>query len=217
MLARLNHVSAASVSLAAALALCGLPAQAQSAKPAAKTGTTAATTSRAAARPAAVTPAVPPLAVIAPTEQDVGSIDGIVAALYDIISGPASKPRDWSRLQTLFPADGRLIYNRASAGYAGIGQSMTVAQYANLVTVPLRGQGFFEKEIARSTNRFGQIAQVFSTYEARMAPEDVKPYERGINSVQLFNDGSRWWVTSMTWQDETAANPLPPHYLKNNY
>ena len=181
------------------------PLQAATVKPPARAAT------------APVMAAVPAIPVVAADPQDVDSIDGIVAALYDIISGPPGKARDWSRLQAVFAPDGRLIYNRALSGYAGVGQSMTVPQYANLVTVPLQSQGFFEKEIARSTNRFGQIAQVFSTYEARGAATDAKPYERGINSVQLFYDGRRWWVTSLTWQAETPATPLPVHYLKSNY
>jgi hypothetical protein len=54
---------------------------------------------------------------------------------------------------------------------------------------------------------------VFSTYEARQKADDPKPFMRGINSIQLFNDGKRWWVVSILWQSESPDNPLPEKYL----
>ena len=78
----------------------------------------------------------------------------------------------------------------------------------------LRQQGFFESEIHRRVERFGAIAQVFSTYESRRAPGD-KPFARGINSIQLLDDGQRWWVVTVFWQAETQDNPLPAEMLKS--
>src|SRR6202040_3986656 len=69
--------------------------------------------------------------------------------------------------------------------------------------------GFYEKSIVNRVQKFGNIAQVFSSYESRNAP-DEKPFARGVNSIQLFNDGSRWWVLSILGDEETPANPLPP-------
>lgn len=73
-------------------------------------------------------------------------------------------------------------------------------------------EGFFEKEIARRTESFGQIAHVFSTYEARHSPDDEKPFLRGINSIQLMSDGKRWWIVTIFWQAEDEKNPLPEKY-----
>ena len=75
---------------------------------------------------------------------------------------------------------------------------------------------FFEKEIARRTDCFGNVCQVFSTYESRRAPSDEKPFMRGINSIQLVNDGHRWWIASVAWDQERADNPIPPQYLPNS-
>ena len=74
--------------------------------------------------------------------------------------------------------------------------------------------GFYEKEIARRVEQFGQIAHVWSTYESRHDPDDAKPFMRGINSIQLFNDGKRWWIVNIYWQQESAENPIPEKYLK---
>ena len=75
--------------------------------------------------------------------------------------------------------------------------------------------GFFETEIARRTEQFGSIAHVWSTYESRHAKDEAKPFMRGINSIQLFFDGDRWSIVSISWQHESAADPIPATYLKN--
>ena len=73
--------------------------------------------------------------------------------------------------------------------------------------------GFYETEVARRTEEFGRIAQVWSTYESRYSPYDPEPFMRGINSFQLFNDGTRWWIVTIYWQHEGATNPIPEKYL----
>jgi hypothetical protein len=73
--------------------------------------------------------------------------------------------------------------------------------------------GFYEKEIARRVEHFGSIAHVWSTYESRHDPSDAEPFMRGINSIQLFHDGKRWWVLSIYWQHESTKQPLPTKYL----
>ena len=73
--------------------------------------------------------------------------------------------------------------------------------------------GFFEKEIARRTEQFGQIAHAWSTYESRHNANDPEPFMRGINSIQLFYDGNRWWIVSIYWQHESPEHPIPDKYL----
>src|SRR5262249_27493719 len=73
--------------------------------------------------------------------------------------------------------------------------------------------GFFEREIARRTDCFGNVCQIFSTYESRHPEPDAKPFERGVNSIQLVRDGKRWWIASVAWDAERADNPLPTQYL----
>ena len=75
-------------------------------------------------------------------------------------------------------------------------------------------EGFFEKEISRKTDQYGSVVQVFSTYESRHKATDATPFTRGINSIQLWNDGKRWWILSIFWQGETADNPIPEKYLQ---
>ncbi len=144
---------------------------------------------------------------------DVKSIDSIIAALYDVISGPPGK-HDWDRFRSLFATSGRLVGVGARNGSAR-SRSMTPDEYVTLSGAYIEKNGFFEKEIARKTDQFANIAQVFSTYESRNKADDKKPFDRGINSIQLFNDGTRWWIVSIFWQGEDAKNPLPAKYLHN--
>jgi hypothetical protein len=144
---------------------------------------------------------------------DVATVDGIIAALYDTISGTAGQARDWDRLRSLFKPDGRMIVHSPNKEGGMNTRVMTVEDYISRVGPLFAKEGFFESELSRTGDQFGQIAQIFSTYEARHAKGD-KPFLRGINSLQLVNDGQRWWVQSLLWQAETEKNPLPAEYTK---
>jgi hypothetical protein len=160
--------------------------------------------------------AKPAPATVMPFAQpsDVGSSDAILAALYDVISGPAGKQRDWNRLRSLFAPQGKLmaVANRPDGSMPLI--VMTVDDYIGRNTKAFAEAGFFESELTRTTESFGPIMHVFSTYEARHAPADAKPFMRGINSIQLYNDGQRWWILNVVWRAENDKNPLPEKYLK---
>jgi hypothetical protein len=172
------------------------------------------------------TPPAPPTTPAA-NPSDVDSIDHILAALYDVISGPAGKKRDWDRLRSLFVPGARMMPTGArrppgaapDAPLTGkeeyATRVLTVEDYVARSGAFLETNGFFERESARRTELFGHIAHVFSTYESRHKADDAKPFQRGINSIQLMNDGTRWWVVSIFWEGETERTPLPEKYLKS--
>ena len=145
--------------------------------------------------------------------EDVASIDSIIAALYDVISGPAGKKRDWDRMRSLFITGARLIpTGPRPAGYGS--RVLSVDEYIQRSSAFFEKEGFYEREISRVSEQFGQIAHVFSTYDSKHDPGDAKPFARGINSIQLMNDGKRWWIVTVFWQGEDEKNPLPQKYLK---
>ena len=148
---------------------------------------------------------------------DVGSIEAIIAAAYDVISGPAGKKRDWKRERSLFISGARLIPTAVGAGRNDVDlapQVLDVDAYIARVERYFGTTGFYEKEVVRRVEQFGQIAHVWSTYESRHDPNDAEPFMRGINSIQLFNDGSRWWILSIYWQHETPQHAIPQKYLQ---
>lgn len=161
-------------------------------------------------------PTSPPQASAVQTvanQSDVASVDTILAALYDVISGEQAKPRDWARMSSLFLPDARLTPLRAlkSGGYAA--GYLTVDDYITSATPLFARQGFFERETHRVTEQFGNLVHVFSTYEARHDAADKKAFARGINSIQLMNDGKRWWVMNLAWEAERPGLSLPDKYL----
>lgn len=143
---------------------------------------------------------MPPLP---PRAEDVATIDGIVRALYETISGPPG-PRDWDRLRSLFLAGARLLKASVQPGHAFVLTPMDMGSFIALARARFEheAQGFYERETSRKTESFGQIAHVFSTYEARHEASDAEPFARGVNSAQLFHDGARWWVVNIMWDDE---------------
>ena len=147
---------------------------------------------------------------------DTSSIDAIINATYDGISGPAGKPRDWEQQRSLFFPGARLIPTAMANGQNDGGlapQFLDHDDYVARVEPYFQENGFYEKEIARRTEQVGQIAHVWSTYESRHSESDPEPFMRGINSIQLFHDGARWWIVNIFWQHETAADPIPAKYL----
>ncbi len=155
------------------------------------------------------TPATP-----AADPKDVASIESILAALYDVISGPAGQPRNWERMRSLFAPGARLIPTVRRPDGTTVALVHDVDGYAERASKAFAEQGFYERGVANRVEQFGRIAHVFSTYEARHDPKDAKPFLRGVNSIQLVNDGKRWWVVNVFWQAEDAETPLPEKYLK---
>lgn len=148
-----------------------------------------------------------------PRPSDVSSMDSILVALYDVISGPAGQKRDWDRMRALFVPSARLIpavYRRDSVPSLRI---WSVEEYITLVGPRLEEGGFFEREVARRVERYGGVVHVFSTYESRRKADDPTPFTRGINSIQLWYDGQRWWIVNIYWESERPSNPIPPQYL----
>lgn len=147
---------------------------------------------------------------------DVASIDAIIKAVYDVISGDAGKARDWDRFRTLFHKDARLIPSGKNQQTGVIGATaLSPEDYVKRAEPSFLKDGFFEKEIANRKEIYGNIAHVFSTYESFRKSGETKPFMRGINSFQLFNDGKRWWIVTIFWQGETPENSIPKKYLKS--
>jgi len=149
---------------------------------------------------------------LAASPKDVESLDAIVAAVYDVISGPPG-PRDWNRFNSLFAADARLIAVRTpkDGGKPSL-VVMSPKAYEERAGKHFLEHGFFEHEIGRKTDSFGAMTHIYTTYESRET-KDGKAIDRGINSMEFFFDGSRWWCVQIYWDSERPGNPIPAKYL----
>jgi len=154
--------------------------------------------------------AVPPLA---PRPEDVGSLDGIMRAFYDVVSGPAGQPRQWGRDRTLYLPDIRFVETGVDRNGQTVATVLTHQEFVDGADQSMVKNGFFEAEIHRVTRTFGNITHVFSTYEMR-SKADGPVFGRGINSLQLFWDGKRYWIASVTWDDEREGNSIPSDLLQ---
>lgn len=150
------------------------------------------------------------IAKIDANPADVSTIDGIVKAFYETISGPKGQPRQWSRDRTLYMPDVRFVGMSEQGGKIRVG-IMNHSQYVNGTNENFVTNGFIEREIDRVTRRFGNIAHVFSTYE--YTNDDKTDKGRGVNSIELYWDGTRWWISSASWDDERPNNPIPKEFL----
>lgn len=144
---------------------------------------------------------------------DVSSVNAIIAAAYDVISGPAEQTRNWDRMRTLFLPEARMIPTGKNKAGELVNRTESVEDYIKTSGPFLEKNGFFESETSRTTEEYGNIVQLFSTYESRKMLSDEKPFARGINSFQLWNDGKRWWIVTIFWQGETPDNPIPEKYI----
>ena len=145
---------------------------------------------------------------------DVASVDAIVVAVYDVISGPAGEARDWDRWRSLFLPEARLI----SLGVTPEGESryrvLTPEDYVQMAGANLEASGFFETEIGRTQEEFGPVVHLFSAYQSKRTLADPEPFARGINSFQLMHDGERWWVLTIYWTSERDDLAIPERYIR---
>lgn len=149
----------------------------------------------------------------AAASEDVESVDAIVGAVYDVISGGAGEARDWDRFRSLFHPDARLIPARTLPGR---GELLTWSpdEYVAEIGPRLEESGFFEDEVGRREERFGIVVHAFSTYESRRAAEDEAPFSRGINSFQILEHDGRYWILQILWDSEGEDRPIPERYLR---
>ena len=179
------------------------------------------TTTAALAQTPAPTPAAPPHLVgsiaahpgwPAAKPADVSSPEAILNAVYSVISGPQGQPRDWDRMRSLFLPDARLIPTLPNGDHIDA-IALTIDGYIARASARMATTGFYEHSTHNETEQYGNIVQVWSTYESRHAPTDATPFVRGINSFQLLKDGDRYWIVNIFWDAETPDHPIPAQYL----
>jgi hypothetical protein len=139
--------------------------------------------------------------------EDVETIDAVVRAVYETISGPAG-PRDWDRERNLFAPGAHLMPTRPRSDGSHSVQILDIEGYITSRSPFFEEAPFYEIETSRKEDRLGNIAHIWSSYEGRRTP-DGDVILRGVNSLQLYHDGDRWWILSILWDNEKSEIPLP--------
>ncbi len=150
---------------------------------------------------------------IAPRADDVSSIDGMIKAYYDVVSGPAGQPRQWNRDATLYISGVRFVVITEDKEGNASAISMTHQEFVDASEAEMGGKPFYEREKHRVIHRVGNVAHVLSTAEQAASADG--PYRvSGLDSIELFFDGKRWWIASANlWPINAKLHPLPPEYL----
>jgi len=146
-------------------------------------------------------------------QKDVQSIESIMSALIDVISGSAKEERDWERFRYLFSEDAKLIPTQKDELGEVTYNYWTPAEYIDMYMKNRGGTAFYEQELFRITESFGNIAHCFSTYAVRTS-ENGEIERRGINSIQLLKGKDRWYIMNVFWSNESEDSRLPEKYLR---
>jgi hypothetical protein len=150
--------------------------------------------------------------VMEPRTEDVSSIEGIVTASYETISGGEGVARQWGRDRTLFDPNSRSVAVGVNAKTGAVTtHGSTEQEFADEADASMTKDGFTERELKHVIKRFGNVATVLSSYEGTVASGKV--ITRGVNIFQLYFDGKRWWILSMVWDEERPGNPIPKELL----
>lgn len=147
-----------------------------------------------------------------PRPEDVETLDGIMKAYYEVVSGPAGSIPDWDRDLSIHIPDAQVIIMSEDSTRAVRPNRMTISGFHER-SGRVRRQGFFEYEIHRETQQYGAMTHIWSTYEWK-TEEDGPVGGRGINSIQLYHDGERWWIAAEIF--DTRNQPVPARYLPKN-
>jgi hypothetical protein len=145
--------------------------------------------------------------------DDVSTLNGIMKSYYDVVTVEKGGKVYFERDSLLHMPDVRVGSASVSKSGKMVFHLMTLKEYHKRSDASLEREGFYEKEISRKVEQFGSIYHVWSTYESRHT-KTGPVIERGINSIELYFDGTRFWILGWFFDSERKGNPIPAKYLE---
>lgn len=145
--------------------------------------------------------------------EDVGTLDGLMRAFYAVVNIDPAEARQWDRDRTLYVPWIRFVATATDQNGQVKVTRWTHQQYVE-ATEPLVAGGFKEWEISRRTQQYGNIAHIDSTYAGEVTGDGKVETFRGVNSIEAYFDGTRWWISSVTWMSESPSHPIPQRYFE---
>jgi len=126
----------------------------------------------------------------------------LIDKFYDIISGKPEEERNWESFKSLFFTNAHLMSTRFNGNKECISLPLDIEAYISVLDKFLKTKNFYEYGLNYEISVFGNIAHVYSEYEAKTCLDDNTPIKRGVNLVQLVSDKGEWKIVSMLWQDK---------------
>ena len=143
---------------------------------------------------------------------NVHTIDSIVSSIYQVVSGAKGEARDWALHKTIFHPEGQIISNYVNEKGEYQVLFLSVDEYMEKYKDYFKNMNLYEKDSNRVIEINNNMAHVFSTFESYKSPHDSIPYKIGTASIQLYNDGNRWYVLNMYYKNETKKDKVPKKY-----
>src|SRR5580692_6085619 len=135
-------------------------------------------------------------------------VDEMIQSIYTVISGPPGS-QDWDRFRTMYHPRASIVRTRVDGDGKPVCFSFTPEEFVANGRELLKDISFYEVEIKRKTFEFGNLAQVFSAYDIFEDVEKTKFVKRGVNMIHLYNDGVRWWIMHIIWDEERKGVQIP--------
>jgi hypothetical protein len=151
----------------------------------------------------------------APAAGDTETPEALLKAFYESNSGRAGEHHDWTRFRALFLPGARIVAVVRDKTGRTTTRSQSVDEYIQAATPNLEKNGFAESELRRREERYGDVVQAWSAYEAKHGTGTATVTIRGVNSFQLARVEGRWGIVNLLWTNDRSAGPVPGDLLKS--
>lgn len=130
-----------------------------------------------------------------------------VSALWAALSHAPGASADIVALRRLLHEDAVVFGAQSRDGAPHLRR--TLAEDFLAANARVSGKGFHECEVSRSLQVYDRFAVAYSVVESRADKTAAHPDFVGVNSVQLYRDGSQWKLLSLYYHVETQGSPVP--------
>ena len=134
------------------------------------------------------------------------SAESTVRHLYDLISAEAGKVPDWGPVRDLFLSESIIVLRSSREALSVLSLDGFIQDFERVYATPQgRERGFKETILALKSVEFGDMAQVWVLYEARIVGGGGN---QGLDNFSLVRRDGAWRVAAIT--NEVVFPDRPP-------
>lgn len=146
-----------------------------------------------------------------PIEQAAGTPSGLIEALYRMVSfGPGPEP-DWEMFRGVFLPEAIVVFSpRGTRPMRVMSVDGFIQDWKDFFRdAALEDKGFTETIAGMKVTEFGGLAHAWVIFEPRIGGTQPARQIRGLDSIELSFDGTRWWVAAITTDFEGPTQRIP--------